>query len=125
MSPALAYIVTAALPDETVRDEYVRWLRDGHLAAVVAGGAVRAELVQVDRDTEGDPYRVQSSYLFPSREAFDTYVREHAPALRADGLLRFPPERGVAYTRTVGVVPFALTLGPQDKAGGGLFPEAR
>jgi hypothetical protein len=48
-------------------------------------------------------------YHFPSREAFAAYERDHAPRLRADGLRRFPPERGVSYRRSVGVV--RLTAG--------------
>jgi hypothetical protein len=44
---------------------------------------------------------VEVQYVFPSRKAFDTYLRDHAPALRADGLKHFPPESGVTSTRQV------------------------
>ena len=49
---------------------------------------------------------VETQYVFPSRKAFDTYVRDHAPALRADGLKHFPPESGVTYERQVAEVAF-------------------
>jgi uncharacterized NAD(P)/FAD-binding protein YdhS len=117
MGPTLVYSVTATLPDAQTRDSYVRWLREGHLAAVVAGGALRAELILLDNEGPADPLRVRSSYLFPSREAFENYVREHSAALRAEGLKRFPPERGISFERTIGVVDFAL--GPSGQPGKG------
>lgn len=54
----------------------------------------------------GSPERVEravveTQYVFPSRKAFDDYVRDHAPALRADGLKHFPPESGLTYSRQV------------------------
>jgi hypothetical protein len=39
--------------------------------------------------------------VFPSRKAFDTYLHDHAPALRADGQKHFPPESGITYERQV------------------------
>ena len=47
------------------------------------------------------PATVETQYVFPSRKAFDTYLRDHAPALRADGLSHFPPETGLRYERQV------------------------
>ena len=44
---------------------------------------------------------VETQYTFPSRKAFDDYVRLHAPALRADGLKHFPPDSGITYERQV------------------------
>jgi hypothetical protein len=84
-----------------MRDEYVAWLEDGHLQAVLDGGAVRAALVVLDGD--GAPFRVQSKYRFPSRDAFKTYEREVAPALRAAGVSGFAA-RGVTFERSLGVV---------------------
>ena len=43
-------------------------------------------------------------YRFPSRQAFDHYEQEIAPRLRAEGLKRFPPEKGISYRRSVGEV---------------------
>jgi len=100
--PAIAYTVTATLPDEATRDEYIAWLEDGHLDQVVRHGAHSAMAVSwID---SGPPFHVETRYIFATRELFDRYTSEAAPALRADGLRRFPPERGVSFERRVGVV---------------------
>jgi hypothetical protein len=96
----IAYTVTATLPDEATATEWLRWLREGHIAAVLAGGANAAEIIALDGP--GQAFEVR--YRFPSREAFDRYEREVAPRLRAEGLLRFPAARGISYRRWVGVV---------------------
>lgn len=63
---------------------------------------VRGEPVEsADRANDSEPAMVETQYVFPSRKAYDTYVRDHAPALRADGLKHFPPESGVTYERQV------------------------
>lgn len=94
----LAYTVTCEVDDPAVAEEYLAWLAGGHLAAVCAAGALDGEAVRLD----GDAIRIETRYHFASREAFAAYEREHAPALRQDGLARFPPERGVRFTRSVG-----------------------
>jgi hypothetical protein len=45
-----------------------------------------------------------TQYIFTTRELFDRYVSTFAPALRADGLKRFPPERGITFERLVGEI---------------------
>lgn len=94
----LIYTVTASLPDEGTSQEYVDWLLGGHVADVVAGGAVSGEVIRVLEPAE--PIRVEARYLFESRDDFDRYVREVAPALRAEGLALWPG-RGVSFERTV------------------------
>jgi hypothetical protein len=47
---------------------------------------------------------VETQYVFPSRKAFDAYLRDHAAALRADALEKFPPETGIRYERQVAEV---------------------
>lgn len=96
----LLYTVAATFDDAAVAEEWVAWLRDGHLAEVIAGGATEAEVVRLD--AEG-PARLEARYRFPSREAFARYEREHAPRLRAEGMARFPAERGVRLARSIGV----------------------
>jgi antitoxin (DNA-binding transcriptional repressor) of toxin-antitoxin stability system len=89
--------------DETrmeLEAEWLRWLREGHVAEVLAGGATVAEVVALDQPAHA--YEVR--YRFPSREAFDRYEREAAPRLRAEGLRLFPTEKGITYRRSVGVV---------------------
>jgi hypothetical protein len=95
-----AYTVSCTFDDPAVADEWITWLRNEHLAAVLAAGAWDAEVVRMD----GKPLRCEVRYHFESREAFARYERDHAPALRAEGLKRFPAERGLQYQRTTGVV---------------------
>jgi hypothetical protein len=96
----IAYTVFVTLPDGALAEEWLRWLREGHVEAVLAGGATAAEVVALDQPAHC--YEVR--YRFASREAYDRYERESAPRLRAEGLRLFPVEKGVAYRRSVGVV---------------------
>lgn len=99
---AIAYSVTATLPDEATAHEYIEWLEDGHIDRVIEGGAHSGMIVRmVDPAT---PIRVETRYIFSNQARFDEYLRTAAPALRADGLKRFPPSRGITFERRVGVV---------------------
>ena len=100
---AICYMVIATLPDAATAAEYVAWLEDGHVDRVIDGGAHSAMIVRLDREAESPP-RVMVQYIFPTRERFERYVSEFAPALRADGLKRFGPERGVRMERLIGDV---------------------
>lgn len=103
--PRISYTVTATFSDARMVEEYIAWLRGGHLDGVIAGGAETAEVVRLDPEVgEGgaEVHRVETRYTFPSRERLDAYIRDHAPALRADGLRRFGPERGVTFSRRIG-----------------------
>lgn len=97
--PAIAYTVRATLPDAPTLEAYIGWLTGGHASQVLAWGADRAEVVRL----EGEPPRVESRYRFPDRAAFDRYERDHAPALRADGVARFG-QTGIRFERTVGTI---------------------
>ena len=92
------YTVTAEFDDAAVASEWVAWLRDGHLAEVLDGGALEAVLVQCA------PLKFQARYAFADAAAFAKYEREGAPRLRAEGLARFPPARGVRMSRSTGEV---------------------
>lgn len=96
----LVYSVIATLPDAGAAAEYVAWLTGGHTRAVIAGGAASAEVVRVEEPAE--PVRVESRYVFASRADYDRYLRDHAPALRADGMARFGTGRGVTFERRIG-----------------------
>lgn len=100
--PAVIYSVCATLPGEDLARAYVEWLTGGdpsHVARVVASGASEGSVWR-EVGTGGRP-RVMARYVFPSRTAFDRYVREDAPALRAEGLAKFGPETGVLMGRSV------------------------
>jgi hypothetical protein len=94
----IAYTVTATFADAALAEAWLRWLRGGHVAAVLAGGAARAEIVALD----GPPLCYEVRYHFPTREAYERYEREFAPRLRAEGLSLFP--QGIRYSRSVGAV---------------------
>ena len=64
------------------------------------GGALGADVVRMD----GELTTYEIRYRFASRSQFEIYERDHAPQLRAAGLLRFPLELGLSYSRTVGEV---------------------
>lgn len=100
------YAVTATLPSAEVAEEYVHWLCDGHVELVLRGGAHSAMIVRLEPGPELPPgcRRVMTQYVFPTREVFETYLRDHAPILRADGLSRFGPERGIRMDRVVGTI---------------------
>ncbi len=99
--PPLIYAVTATLPDTSTLDTYVRWLLDGHVQAVVDGGASEAAVTRLHPDETG-ALRVESRYVFPDQAAFEQYERDHAPALRADGVARFGKTPGVTFSRWTG-----------------------
>jgi len=101
---SLRYTVTARFEDAAVAEEWLEWLRTGHCQAVLDGGATRAEVLQL----ESAPVVLEVRYNFPDRATLAAYEQHHAPALRAEGLARFPTERGIVYGRTVGAVVAAL-----------------
>jgi len=99
--PSILYTVRTTCPSVQVRGRYLSWLSPNHIVEVMRSGATAARIVLPDRAGETVPAVVEVQYVFPSRKAFDTYVRDHAPALRADGLKHFPPESGLTSERQV------------------------
>jgi hypothetical protein len=98
-----AYTVSCMFDDPRVAEEWIAWLRDEHLAEVCAAGALVAEVIRCDGVSDGKT-RCEVRYHFASRAAFAQYEREHASRLRAEGLKRFAPERGLKYERSTGEV---------------------
>jgi len=100
---AIAYTVICTIRDKDKAQEWLRWLWDGHIAEVLAGGASRAEIVRLDAEPgqdSGETYEIR--YIFNNRGIFEEYLERHAPRLREEGLKRFPPEDGFTYRRTLG-----------------------
>ena len=83
------YTVVCEATSHEIADAYEAWLLDGHVEDVIEAGALEAEVLRRD-----DGLTIESRYVFPSREAFAAYERDHAPRLRADGLARFPGRFG-------------------------------
>ena len=99
--PSILYTVRATCPSVQVRGRYLAWLSPNHIIEVMKGGATGARIVLLDRASDTAPAIVETQYVFPSRKAFDDYLRDHAPELRADGLKHFPPESGITFERQV------------------------
>lgn len=99
---AIAYTVIASLPDSAIAAEYVAWLEGGHVDEVIRHGAHSAMIVRIEDPSS--PIQVETRYVFSTRDLFDRYIAHAAPMLRADGLKRFPPERGVTFQRRVGTI---------------------
>ena len=107
--PTILYTVRVTCPNIQTRGRFLAWLSPNHVIEVMKGGATAVRIVLPDCSSDTAPARpelveraiVETQYVFPSRKAFDTYVRDHAPALRADGLKHFPPESGLTYSRQV------------------------
>ncbi|WP_040741801.1 DUF4286 family protein [Nocardia tenerifensis] len=96
------YVVTAEFADDEVRQEYLAWMRGGHVAKVVElGAAVSGQVVLLD---DG---RVEGRYVFPDRETFAAYETGPAVALRADGA-RFTESGRVVFARCTGEVLFGV-----------------
>jgi len=93
-----SYTVTAEFDDAAVASEWVAWLEHGHLAEVLAGGALEASVVRLSA------LKLEARYLFADAAAFAKYEREAAPKLRAEGLAKFPATRGVRMSRSMGEV---------------------
>ncbi|MBX3192199.1 MAG: DUF4286 family protein [Labilithrix sp.] len=101
-----SYVVRTAVESPRAFDAYVAWLRVTHVADVCDAGASDAELVLIDVGP-GEPRVVEVRYVFASREAFDAYLKNHAPRLRLDGMqelarLGLGSGHGVVFTRTTG-----------------------
>lgn len=94
------YSVTAVLPSAENARLYARWLVDGHVQAVMRGGASSAKVTAWD--AEGSVWKVEAVYEFADRATLDRYVREFAPGLRAEGLARWGGVEGIRFERRVG-----------------------
>lgn len=102
--PRIAYTVRATFNDVQQRGRYLSWLAPDHVEAVKRGGADSVRIRLYGPDPAGGRPALETEYTFPSRKVFDAYLRDHAPALRAEGLRHFPPESGVTLERRTGEV---------------------
>lgn len=100
----ISYVVHATFTTPALREEWITWLAEGHLAEIIAAGAEDAEVTMID----GDPPRAEARYRFSTRVMLDRYLQHHAPRLRAEGLKRFPDGSGVVLARSTGEVVLSL-----------------
>jgi hypothetical protein len=103
MAPVV-YTVTADFEDEPTLRAYLAWLSEGHAEAVCRAGALRAEVIGPLGTPHGPlegPLRLECRYTFPTLAAFRTYEADHAPRLRAEGVVFLGTLRGVRVSRSV------------------------
>ena len=93
LTEMVLYEVTA-IPDDEVREDYERYMREKHVADVLATGAfVEAHFA---RNADG-AYR--ATYIAAERSALDRYLESDAPRLRADFAMHFPS--GIQLSRDI------------------------
>ncbi|MBG83537.1 MAG: DUF4286 domain-containing protein [Phycisphaerae bacterium] len=94
------YTVSAEFANQATAAEWLHWLKEEHVQAVLDCGATSAEIIRLDEPVTA--YEIR--YVFPDREAYLHYRDEHAPRLQAEGLERFPETSGVQYERSTGLI---------------------
>jgi hydroxyacylglutathione hydrolase len=102
----LVYEVRSRFVSPALRERYLRWLREGHVQAVVQGGAIDGE-VRIEADGA-----VVSRYRFASAAAFAAYESGPAVALRAEGRALF--SEGVFMERAVAERVMGLSRAPLE-----------
>lgn len=84
----ILYNVTVNI-DESIHKEWLAWIKN-HIPEVLATGKfidARLTKVLVEEEMGGTTYAVQ--YKAKSREALEEYYKNHAAALKKEGLQRF------------------------------------
>lgn len=84
----IIYNVTINI-DDSVHEEWLEWMMEEHIPQVMETGKFfKAKIVKVLLVEEtGSTYSVQ--YFAEDKEKLNEYYKEHAPALREEGLKRF------------------------------------
>lgn len=76
----ILYNVTVNI-DDSVHDEWLRWMKNEHIPEVLATGLfIDCKIFRIKSDDEGNTYSIQ--YFLDSMEDYERYAREHAPALQ-------------------------------------------
>lgn len=93
-----SYTVRCRFTNPTIASRWLQWLKAEHIQAVLDAGAISADVFEM---TDGQlEYEIR--YEFESQDAFEKYNSEKAPALREEGLQKFPLNLGLDYTRSTG-----------------------
>lgn len=100
----IRYTIVANIEDPTDVPKYVDWLKNGHVQAIKAGGASVVEVSIMDSDGSGVT-KVESSYVFPSREILEIYLDGPAKELRKEGLEKFGH---IKRERRIGSIEFEI-----------------
>lgn len=101
------YTVTANIGTKEVVEEYLEWLKAGHVQALIDAGALSAEINVVETEpTEGK--KVDATYVFSSREALQAYFDGPAAALREDGKVRWMDTGKINFSRRIATIDFVI-----------------
>lgn len=79
--------------DDSVHDDWLKWMRDIHIPDMLATGkftAAKMCKVMVIEDSGGTTYSVQ--YSVKDRETLQKYYEEDATRLRKEGQKHFPDQ---------------------------------
>ena len=96
--------------EPTVVQDWLDWLRNGHIQDVIDGGAQSGEIFEMDLASENSDASRQFEirYRFLDRATFEDYERNTASGLREEGLQKFPLELGMRYERSIGQSEWAI-----------------
>lgn len=83
----LIYEVTARVSPE-IEAEFTQWLH-AHLVEMKGLDPIEDALLFRSIDESGDDVVFVSHYRMASRSAYEDYLENHAPRMRADGIARF------------------------------------
>jgi hypothetical protein len=100
---SILYTVTCRIDTPENETRWLGWLEREHIADVVAAGAESAEICRrLDAERTYDIH-----YRFANRDAYEAYIKHHAPRLREQGAKIFPPGDSFAYSRAAGEIIFS------------------
>ncbi|GAA3778624.1 DUF4286 family protein [Corallibacter vietnamensis] len=105
----IIYNVTANI-DDSIHNEWLNWIKN-HIPLVLATGhfsEAKLTRVLVEEEMGGLTYSIQ--YRAKSREDLDAYYKNHADALRQDGLKRFADKMLAFRTELEIVDEFSVTF---------------
>lgn len=76
--------------EPAITDDWIDWMHTEHIPAMMDTGLFAGyrfcHLLEQD-ETEGATFTVQ--YFCADMDQYETYIREHAPAMREQGVRRF------------------------------------
>jgi hypothetical protein len=103
----IRYTVTATLSSKDHLEDYLAWLSEGHIQAVVNAGGLTGEynVLNQEEGTDNGMVQVASIYTFPNLEALNGYFNGVAAVLRQEGITRFvETKKVVKFDRFVGTI---------------------
>lgn len=90
------YNVTIKVEKDSA-EEWVKWMKEEHMPELMRLGVfVDSKLFRLLDIDEEDGFTYAAQYFCKDMAAYNTYIEEHAPAMRAKGIDRFK-EKFVAF----------------------------